>query len=315
MWIIRHYGDIMDKYDVIIVGSGPAGLTAGIYAGRQGLKVLILEKGVTGGAGLMVPNMENYPGFEIVSGKQLIEYTKKQALKYVEIKELEEVKKIEIIDKAEMKVLTQKNKYKTKSLILCTGTVHRSLGAPGESEFLGKGVFYCAVCDGPLFVGKRILVVGGGNTAAQGALFLDNIGAYVALVHRRDELRAEKYLKEKLDEQEIPIIWDAVVDEIKGDMVVKSVVLHHLKDDIKKEYDMDGIYIAIGESPVNELAESIGVEIDKRGYIKTDKSQKTNIPFVYSAGDITGGVNQWVVACGEGAVAALSAYNDLTKLE
>ncbi len=304
----------MDEYDVIIIGSGPAGLTAGIYAGRQGLKALILEKGVTGGAGLMVPNMENYPGFDLVSGKQLIEYTKKQTLKYAQINEFEEVKEVEVIDKAQIKVSTQKSEYKAKSVILCTGTTHRKLGSPGEDEFLGKGVFYCAVCDGPLFIGKRILVVGGGNAAAQGALFLDTIGSYVALVHRRDELRAEKYLKEKLDEKDIPIIWDTVVEEIKGDILVNKVVLHHLKKDIKKEYDIDGVYIAIGEIPLNEIAESIGVEVNKRGYINTDRSQKTNVPFVYAAGDITDGVNQWVVACGEGAIAALSVYNDLMKL-
>jgi thioredoxin reductase (NADPH) len=135
------------------------------------------------------------------------------------------------------------------------------------------------------------------------------------MVHRRDELRAEKYLKEKLDEKDIPIIWDTVLDEIKGDIFLNKVVLHHLKQNIKKEYDVDGVYIAIGETPANIIAESIGVEINKSGYINTDKSQKTNIPFVYAAGDITDGVNQWVVACGEGAVAALSAYEDIMKLE
>lgn len=304
----------MDEYDVIIIGSGPAGLTAGIYAGRQGLNTLILEKGVAGGAGLMVPNMENYPGFDIVSGKQLIEYTKKQTLKYAEIRELDEVLDIKVIREAEINVITQKKEYKTKSVILCTGTTHKKLGAPGEEEFLGKGVFYCAVCDGPLFVGKKILVVGGGNTAAQGALFLDNIGSYVAMVHRRDELRAEKYLKENLDEKGIPIIWDTVVEEINGEMFVNKVILHNLKKDTREEYVVDGIYIAIGETPASDIAGKIEVEINKRGYITTDKKQKTNIPFVYAAGDISDGVNQWVVACSEGAIAAISAYNDLMKL-
>lgn len=304
----------MDEYDVIIIGSGPAGLTAGIYAGRQGLNTLILEKGVAGGAGLMVPNMENYPGFDIVSGKQLIEYTKKQTLKYAEIRELDEVLDIKVIREAEINVITQKKEYKTKSVILCTGTTHKKLGAPGEEEFLGKGVFYCAVCDGPLFVGKKILVVGGGNTAAQGALFLDNIGSYVAMVHRRDELRAEKYLKENLDEKGIPIIWDTVVEEINGEMFVNKVILHNLKKDTREEYAVDGIYIAIGETPASDIAGKIEVEINKRGYITTDKKQKTNIPFVYAAGDISDGVNQWVVACSEGAIAAISAYNDLMKL-
>jgi thioredoxin reductase (NADPH) len=303
----------MDEYDVIIIGSGPAGLTAGIYAGRQGLKALILEKGVTGGSGLMVPNMENYPGFELISGKLLIENIKKQTVKYAKINELEEVKKLEIINENEIKVSSQKNDYKAKSVILCTGTTHRKLDAPGESKFLGKGVFYCAVCDGPLFMGKRILVVGGGNTAAQGALFLDTIGSYVAIAHRRDELRAEPYLQEKLKEKNIAVFWDAVVDEIKGDMFVKSVVLHNKKTDEKTEYDIDGIFIAVGETPSNDVAKSFGVEIDERGYIITDKSQKTNISRIYAAGDIAVGVNQWVVACAEGAVAALSAYNDIMK--
>ncbi|MBI5680337.1 MAG: FAD-dependent oxidoreductase [Methanobacterium sp.] len=303
----------MDEYDVIIVGSGPAGLTAGIYAGRQGLKTLILDKAVIGGAALMVPNMENYPGYELIPGRQLIEYTKKQTLKYAQINEIEEVQKINIKNEDEIKVSTSKKDYKAKSVILCTGTTHRKLGVKGESEFLGKGVFYCAVCDGPLFTGKRILVVGGGNAAAQGALFLDVIGSYVAIVHRRDELRAEKYLQEKLEEKNIPIIWDTELDEIKGDMLVKSVVLHNKKIDKKNEYDIDGIFIAVGEVPFNSLATDIGVEIGRSGYIVTDKSQRTNMPRIYAAGDIAGGVNQWIVACGEGAVAALSAYEDMQK--
>ncbi|MGB9937812.1 MAG: NAD(P)/FAD-dependent oxidoreductase [Methanobacterium sp.] len=303
----------MDEYDVIIVGSGPAGLTAGIYAGRQGLKTLILEKALTGGAGLTVPNMENYPGFEIVTGKQLIEYTKTQALKYAQINELEEVVSIDIKGENDIMVSTPKNQYKAKKLIITTGTTHRKLGAKGEDAFLGRGVFYCAVCDGPLFVGKRIVVVGGGNTAAQGALFLNSIGAYVAIVHRRDELRAEKYLKEKLDKEEIPIIWDTVVEEIKGEMLLNSVTLHNVKDDTKKEYEVSGVYIAIGESPNNEIAKSLGVEVNQAGFIKTDKNQKTNIEGVYAAGDICVGFNQWVIACGEGATAALSVYDDLQK--
>lgn len=303
----------MEEYDVIIIGSGPAGLTAGIYAGRQGLKTLILEKAITGGAALMVPNMENYPGFEVIPGKQLIEYTKKQTLKYAEINELEEVKKIEIENEDEIIISSQKNDYKAKSVILCTGTTHRKLDVLGESEFLGRGVFYCAVCDGPLFVGKRILVAGGGNTAAQGALYLDTIGSYVAIVHRRDKLRAEKYLQKKLKERGIAVIWDTVIDEIKGDMTVEKVVLHNRKNNEKNEYDIDGIFIAVGEIPFNTLATDIGVEINKGGYIIADKGQRTNMPRIYAAGDITEGVNQWVVACAEGARAALSAYDDLQK--
>lgn len=301
----------MDEYDVIIIGSGPAGLTAGIYAGRQGLKTLILEKAVIGGAALMVPNMENYPGFEIISGKELIDRKKKQTLKYAQINELEEVKKLEIENGNEIIVSTQKNDYKAKSVILCTGTTHRRMGVPGEAEFLGRGVFYCAVCDGPLFVGKKILVIGGGNTAVQGALYLDAIGSFVAIAHRRDALRAEKYLQKKVQEKEIAVMWDTVVDEIKGDIVVEKVLVHNRKSDEKTEYDIDGIFIAIGETPSNNLVAGLGVEIDEGGYILTDKKQKTNIPRIYAAGDNTGGFKQWIVASGEGAVAALSAYQDL----
>jgi thioredoxin reductase (NADPH) len=303
----------MDEYDVIIIGSGPAGLTAGIYAGRQGLKTLILEKGVTGGAALMVPSMENYPGFEIISGKELIAKKKKQTLKYAQINELEEVKKIEIKNENEIIVSSQKNDYKAKSIILCTGTTHRRLNVPGEAELLGRGVFYCAVCDGPLFVGKRVLVAGGGNTAAQGALYLDKIGSYVAIVHRRDELRAEKYLQEKLKDKKIPIIWDTVVDEIKGEMVVEKVLMHNKKTNEKTEYNINGIFIAVGEIPSNSLAVDLGLKIDQGGYVLTDKQQKTNISRIYAAGDNTGGFKQWIVASGEGAVAALSAYDDLMR--
>ncbi len=303
----------MDEYDVIIIGSGPAGLTAGIYAGRQGLKTLILEKAVTGGAALMVPNMENYPGFEIISGKELIDRKKKQTLKYAQINELEEVKKIEIENENEIIVSSQKNDYKAKAVILCTGTTHRKLGVPGEDEFLGKGVFYCAVCDGPLFAGKKVLVAGGGNTAVQGALYLDNIGAYVAIAHRRDELRSEKYLQKKLKDQDIAVMWDTVLEEINGDMLVKSVSLYNKKTTEKSVYDIDGVFIAIGEIPSNSLAADMGVEINQGGYILTDKKQNTNIPRIYAAGDNTGGFKQWIVASGEGAVAALSAYEDIQK--
>lgn len=135
------------------------------------------------------------------------------------------------------------------------------------------------------------------------------------MVHRKNKLRTERYLIEKLDEKDIPILWDTIVDEIKGDKFVKSVVLHHLKEDTKKEYETDGVYRSIGETPVNNISKSLRIKLDEKGYIKTGKSQETNIPFVYAAGDITGGVNQGIVACSEGALAALSAYNDLMKLE
>lgn len=302
----------MDNYDVIIVGSGPAGLTAALYAGRQNLKTLILEKVMVGGMGSMVPRMENYPGFEQIAGKQLIELMKKQSLDYAEIKERVIVEKIEKpAEDGAMVVHTNNDIYQARAVILATGSQHRHLGVPGEGEFLGKGVAYCATCDGPLFVDRKVLVVGGGNAAVQQAIYLNDIGVLVALIHRRDELRAENYLQELLKEKEIPVIWNSTIKEIRGDVVVQSVLLNDTSTGEQKELPINGVFIAVGEIPANELALDLGVDLDKKGYIITDKSQKTNVPGVYAAGDITDNVNQWVVACGEGAVAALSAYEHI----
>jgi len=302
----------MEKYDVIIIGAGPAGFTAAIYAGRQGMKTLILEMMAGAGSGYMVPQMENYPGFEVISGKDLLEIMRKQAEKHVTITNMEEVKSIESKDNL-LEVTTSKDKYRAHSIIISTGSRHRRLQVPGEIEFLGRGVCYCATCDGPLYQGKEVFMVGGGNAAAQEALYLQSIGCKVTIIHRRDELRAEQYLQERLKEKKIPIIWDSVVEEIKGDMVVKKVVLFDRKTEKLSTVDVDGVFVAIGDEPSNKAAIGLGVEIDKDGYIPTDKYQRTNIPQVYAAGDITGGIKQWVVACSEGAVAALSAQKDLNQ--
>jgi thioredoxin reductase (NADPH) len=301
----------MEEYDIIIIGAGPGGLTAGLYAGRQGMKTLILEMMAGAGSGYMVPSMENYPGFTKISGKELMEIKKKQVEKHALIKNMEEVKKIDKIDSTDMLVTTTKGEYKAKAVIISTGTRHRRLKVPGEIDFLGRGVCYCATCDGPLYQGKNVFMVGGGNAAVQEALYLESLGCNVTLIHRRDHLRAEKYLQEKLEESKIPVIWDSVVEEIKGEMMVNSVVLYNRKTEEKTEVPIEGIFIAVGEQPLNKVAQSAGMEIDGAGYIVTDKQQRTNIPKIYAAGDITGGVKQWVVACAEGAVAALSAFEDI----
>ncbi|MDR0900624.1 MAG: thioredoxin-disulfide reductase [Methanobrevibacter sp.] len=299
----------MEEYDIIIIGSGPAGLTAGIYAGRQGSKTLLLDKGLTGGNGLEVPSMENYPGFELIAGMSLIAKIKKQTEKNAEIRELEEVKSVEGKEEG-FQVKTNKNSYFAKVIIFSTGTRNRLLKVPGEEEFKGKGVSYCATCDGILYKDKDVLIIGGGNSAAQEAIFLKNVGCNVTLVHRRDELRAEKYLQNKLKEKKIPVIWNSVVEEIKGNRMIESVVLKD-KDNNKKEIKTQGIFIAIGDIPNSKIAKDLGLELDDYNYIITDKNQRTNQKHVYVAGDVTGGVKQWVVACGEGAIAATSAFHDL----
>ena len=302
----------MNKYDIIIIGAGPGGLTAGIYAGRQGTKNLIIDRDLAGGLGREVPEMENYPGFDNISGLELIEKMKAQATKNTELHEMEEVLEItQTDDEYRFTVKTNKNEYLSKTIILATGSSHRHLEAKGEEEHKGKGVSYCATCDGFFFAGRDIIMVGGGNSALQEALYLKNLGANVTLVHRRDEFRAQKHLQNMIKEKEIPTIMNATVEEIKGDMLVESVTLKDTQTGELKDIETNGVFISVGYLPHTELAKQLGVELDETGHIIIDKDQKTNVDYVYAIGDVCVGLKQWVVACGEGAVAATSAYNDL----
>ena len=310
----------MENYDIIIIGAGPAGLTAGMYAGRQNSKTLVIDKGMAGGLGLEVPMMQNYPGFDLIAGMELIQKMKAQSENYCEILEntvIESIEKTEggfnLKTKNSPLLMTSddagEKEFFTKTLIFATGSSHRHLNVPGEEEFLGRGVAYCATCDGMFFIGRDVLIVGGGNSAAQEALYLNNLGCNVKLVHRRDELRGEHHLQNALKENGIEGLWNSTIEEIKGDMAVESVTL--LRDGKEEDYKTDAVFVAIGDDPSNELAKELGVNLDDDGYIITDKNQATNVDGVYSAGDITGGVKQWIVACGEGAVAAISAYKYL----
>lgn len=303
----------MEKYDIIIVGAGPGGLTAGIYAGRQGTKTLILDKNLAGGIGREVPEMENYPGFDLVSGLELAEKMKNQCVKNVELHENEGVNTIEKIENNDynFKVESDEHSYLTKTVIIATGSSHQQLNIPGEEEFKGRGVSYCATCDGMFFAGKDIAMVGGGNSALQEAVFLSNLGCNVTVIHRREEFRAEQYLQDKLKEKGIKTIMNATVEEIKGDMLVSSITIKDKESGELKDLEVDGVFISVGYKPHTKLAEELGVDLDKSNQIITDKNQKTNIDYVYSAGDVCGGVKQWVVACGEGAIAATSAYKDI----
>ena len=303
----------MEKYDIIIVGAGPGGLTAGIYAGRQGTKNLIIDRDLAGGLGREVPEMENYPGFDNISGLELIEKMKAQATKNCELHEMEEVTEIvKSDDEYRFTVKTSKDEYQSKTIILATGSSHRHLEAKGEEEFKGKGVSYCATCDGFFFQGRDIIMVGGGNSALQEALYLNNLGANVTLVHRRDEFRAQKELQNQIKEARIKTILNATVEEIKGEMLVESVILKDTQTGELTEHPINGVFISIGYIPHTELAEQLGVNLDESGHIIIDKDQKTNIDYVYAIGDVCVGLKQWVVACGEGAVAATSAYHDLS---
>ena len=302
----------MNQYDIIIIGAGPGGLTAGIYAGRQGTRNLILDKDMAGGLGREVPAMENYPGYDMISGLELVEKMKEQAIKNCELKEMECVEEITNEDgEYRFTVKTSKETYQSKTIILATGSSHRQLGAKGEEEFRGKGVSYCATCDGFFFAGRDIVMVGGGNSALQEALYLKNLGANVTLIHRRDEFKAQKHLQDKIKENEIKTIMNATVEEIKGNMLVESVVLKDTKTGKLSELPTNGVFVSVGYMPHTDLAYQLNVKLDESGHIITDKAQKTNVDYVYAVGDVCVGLKQWVVACGEGAVAATSAFEDI----
>ena len=295
--------------DLLIVGGGPAGLTAGIYAERSGLKTAVVERDALGGQVALTPVVENYPGFTQVGGKTLVDIMVTHALQYVNIFQGEQV--LEITPGEPFNVQTSRRQFNAKSILLATGATHRNLGVPGEKTFSGRGVSYCATCDGPLFKGRKVLMVGGGNSAVTEALHLHNMGVDVTLVHRRDTLRAQEVLSKQLTDNNIPILWNSEIREIKGDERVEQVVVFNKQTGELTELAADGVFIAIGYKPAVELAEKIGVELNEDGYIKHDQFHRTNIPGIYSAGDVEGGYKQIVTATGQGSAAAMTIFEDI----
>ena len=295
--------------DLVIVGGGPAGLTAAIYAVRSGLNTAVVERDTLGGQVATTPLVENYPGFTQVGGKALVDLLVSHALEYVTIFQGEEV--MDIQPEEGLTLITSRRRFKTKAVLLATGATHKHLGVPGESRLSGRGVTYCSTCDGPLFKGKRVIMVGGGNSAVTEALYLHNIGADVTVVHRRDTFRAQEHLTKYLLSANIPVLWNTEVKEIKGEDKVREVVLYNNVTEETKTMPMDGVFIAIGYLPAVELAKKLGVELTDDGFIKRDQHHRTNIPGVYSAGDVEGGYKQIVTAVGQGAEAAMSIYEDL----
>jgi thioredoxin reductase (NADPH) len=300
---------LLGDYDVIILGAGPAGLSAGIYASRAGLDCVILEKGVPGGQVLTSPTIENYPGFPEIAGMKLMENMAEHAKRYVDIREGEEVLRVRGGDKFE--VFTTSGRYTSRALILATGSYHRKLDAPGEEGMTGKGVSYCATCDGFFYKGKEVIVVGGGNTALTDALHLSSLGCKVTVVHRRSQLRADKHLQDSVIQHKIPILWDTVVDEIVEGNEVTAVRLRDLKTGKVHTKPVSGVFVAVGEVPSSQLAAELGLDMDPGGFITVDRSFRTNVAFVYAAGDVSGGIRQIVAAVHGGAAAALSCFEDL----
>jgi thioredoxin reductase (NADPH) len=296
----------MEKYDVIIVGTGPAGLAAGIYAGRRELKTLIIGE-VLGGQMSYAHIVENYPGVEVVKGLELAERMKEQAEKFGCTIKMETVVNMELKNSVK-KIRTRENEYLADVVILATGSQHRRLKIEGESKFLGRGVSYCSICDGPLFKGKKVAVIGGSDAAVTSAIYLNEIASQVYLIHRRDQLRAEEANQEKLKKTSVKIIWNSVLEKIEGDNVVKKILLKNLKTNEISELEVDGVFIEIGQVPTTEIAKKAGIEVNERGFIKVNDKMETNIEGVYAAGDVTGSLAQIVVAAAEGAIAATNAY-------
>lgn len=300
---------LLGDYDVIILGAGPAGLSAGIYASRAGLDCVILEKGVPGGQVLTSPTVENYPGFPEIAGMKLMENMAEHAKRYVDIREGEEVLRVRGGDKFE--VFTTSGRYISRALILATGSSHRKLDIAGEEGMTGKGVSYCATCDGFFYKGKDVIVVGGGNTALTDALHLSSLGCKVTIVHRRNQLRADKHLQDSVIQHKIPILWDTVVDEIVEGNEVTAVQLRDLKTGKVHTKPVNGVFVAVGEVPSSQLAAELGLDMDPGGFVTVDRSFRTNVAFVYAAGDVSGGIRQIVAAVHGGAAAALSCFEDL----
>jgi thioredoxin reductase (NADPH) len=303
----------MQHFNLIIIGGGPAGLTAGIYGSRSGLSTLILEEMVCGGAMATAPFIENYPGYEKITGFDLAQIMKNHAIKSgVIIKELEPVSKIEIEDKIK-KVYTSTSEYSCDALIIATGGKRRRLNAKGEKEYTGKGVSYCAICDGALYKGKKVAVVGGSNCAASAALYLSNLANETYLIHRRNKLRCEKVLNKQLIDSKIELIWNSVVKEIKGSNILESIIVNNIENKKDAEIKVDGLFIEIGIIPNSKIAVEAGIKVNAAGYIIVDRYMQTNISGVYAAGDITGGFEQIAVAVGEGTIAYDSAYQFINQ--
>lgn len=287
--------------DLIIIGAGPAGLTAGIYAKRFGLDFLIIGE-TPGGIALEGHKIENYPGFKSISGADLMQKFQEQ-LDHEILQE--NVKKI--IKK--FKIYTDKNQYQAKSIILALGTKTRKLGLKNEEKFLGKGLSYCVVCDGPLFRDKIVAIVGGGNSALAGAVELADIAKKVYLIHRRDEFRAEPVWQERVKKnKKIEIIYNANLQELKGDEILEEIIL-----DNNKKIKINGLFIEIGVTPNIALCKDLDIKTEDN-YVIADKNQATNIKAVYAAGDITNNnLKQIITACAQGAIAASSVYNYMLK--
>jgi thioredoxin reductase (NADPH) len=307
--------EIMENWDVIIVGAGSAGLAAGIYTVRSGLKTLVLDEKLAGGTISDAPTVVNYPGFAEISGGELAEKMTTHARKLgAVIHDLEPVTDMNVTGETKT-VTTSRTTYQAKTIIFSTGSHYKEIGVKGEKEFRGRGVSYCGVCDGPFFKGKKVLVVGGGNSACITTLYLSGLASQVTVIHRRQAFRAEESLVSDIAKKSnVIVLWNTEIQEIKGDRQVKAVTIIDNTTQKTTELAVDAVFVQVGEAPNSQIAIASGVETDDHGYIKIDIRQQTNLPGVYAAGDVTNHpVKQVGTAVGQGITAALEAYGYIRR--
>lgn len=299
-------------FDAIIIGAGGAGLTAAIYTSRANLSVLVFEKLAPGGQIASTELVENYPGFsDGILGPEIAQRMEAQAVRYGTQIRYEEVKKI-VKDGDFFQIETSENHYRAKGIIFAAGAEYRALGLEHEKELTGKGVSYCATCDGAFFKGKEVAVVGGGDSALQEGIFLTKFATQVTIVHRRDKLRGSPILQERAKTNpKIRFIWDTVVEKIDGKNKVESLVLRNVKTQATTVLKTDGLFIFIGHEPNSALLRGLAAQ-DEKGYVITDEKYQTSVPGIFAAGEVRkGAVKQLVSACGEGCGAALALQDFL----
>ena len=307
-------------YDAIIIGGGPAGLTAGIYLSRARMDTLLIEKAMPGGQAILTEIIENYPGFPHgITGTELMQKMEEQAVRFGLKIEYGEAVEFKIKEDAEDKVKIVKinnQEYKTLTIILASGAEASKLGVLGEEELRGRGVSYCATCDAPFFKDQKIVVVGGGDAAIEEALYLTKFVREVTIIHRRDRLRATKILQERVfSNKKINFAWDSVVIKILGKEKVEGILIQNKKTGEEKEVPCQGVFIFVGYVPNSKFLKEL-VKLDKRGYILTDNNMMTSQEGIYACGDVRKKIlKQVVTACGEGATAAFAAQKYIEELK
>jgi thioredoxin reductase (NADPH) len=302
------------SYEVIIIGGGPAGLTAGLYTSRAGLNTLLIENALPGGQMITTEMIENYPGFpEGISGEELSRLIEEQAKRFGLNMVNQEV--LGVLLEGDQKIVrTHESKYSSEVLIIASGTEYRKLGVPGEETFVGKGVSFCATCDGAFFKDSRIVVVGGGDSALTEAIFLTKFAKEVTIIHRRDALRATKIYQDRaLANPKIKFLWNSVVQEIKGDKSVQSIFVKNVKTGEVTEHETEGIFLFVGLSPRTQFLKDL-VQTDKEGYILTNENCETSVGGIFAAGDCRKKLlRQIATAVGDGATAAFAAEKYLEE--